>query len=122
MSRFDDRVKEIDKWWADRRFNYNKGLVLSGFAAFIVYSLVGSSLIPDFEITLFTIFFQSIGYVIMILIANVFYDLGELIDLNHNENGKKDFRNRSYQIGFWFSCALPFSIPLLLLFSRLKCK
>ena len=94
MGRFDDRVKEVGNSWAKRRHRYNKGLIISGFAAFLLYCFVGSFLFKDFEVTLFTIFFQSIGYIIMMLVANLFYGLGAFIDLHYNQRGDEDLRNK----------------------------
>jgi hypothetical protein len=61
------------QWWASRRLRYNKGLVIAGLLAFLLYAILDSLLIEDdFEITLFTIAFQGIGYLFMIGVANIF--------------------------------------------------
>jgi hypothetical protein len=70
----------------------------------------------DFEISLFTILVQGIGYLLMIGIANIFYFLGPLVDLLFNKKGSEVFRIRLFAIGFWFSVALPFLIPTLIVF------
>ena len=105
------------KWWASRRLKYNKGLVIAGLLAFLLYAILSSLLIApyveDFEITLFTIFFQGIGYLIMIGVANIFYGLGPLVDKLYNKDNNERFRQRLFNFGYWFSFALPFSIPLL---------
>ena len=52
-------------WWNARRLRYNVALVIAGILAFIGYLAVGSTMLPpdaDFEVTIFTIFFQGIGY------------------------------------------------------------
>jgi hypothetical protein len=107
------------KWWSDRRYKYNVGLVLAGIVAFIFYVIVGASLImpydEQFEITLFTTAFQGIGYLFMMFIANLFYDLGYWVDKIYNRNNSEAFRQRLFNIGFWFSCALPFLIPISLI-------
>lgn len=104
------------KWWADRRLKYNKGLIAAGVSAFLLYAILGSMLIAphvnDFEITLFTIFFQGIGYLIMMGIANIFYGLGPLLDELYNISNDERFRQRLFNFGYWFSFALPFSIPV----------
>ena len=72
-------MKSVDlirkKWWENKRKYYNIGLLLSGIIAFILYVILGTTLImpydPEFEITLFTIIFQGIGYFFMILIAEI---------------------------------------------------
>ena len=105
------------EWWAGKRLKYNKGLIIAGIAAFIAYAIVGSVLIApneEFEITIFTIFFQGIGYVIMMGIANVFYFLGPLADNLFNDRNDEKFRQCLFNLGYWFSFGLPFLIPVLL--------
>lgn len=105
------------EWWAKQRIKYNRGLMISGIIAFICYAILGEFLIlpydKEYEITLFTILFQAIGYLIMIGIANVFYNLGYWTDKNFNKKGSEKFRKRLFNSGFWFSCGLPFLIPIM---------
>jgi len=112
---------QIREWWNDKRHLYNLGLFISGIIAFVLYVIVGVNLImpydEDFEITLFTIFFQGIGYLIMIVFANLFYSLGVTQDLNHNKENTDDFRKNLFNLGFWFSISLPFLAPLWLFIS-----
>lgn len=107
----------INKWWASRRLKYNKGLVIAGLTAFLLYAILGSLLIApydrDFEITLFTLFFQGIGYLFMMGMANLFYGLGVFVDKNYNKSNDEKFRQKLFNLGFWFSFALPFSMPIL---------
>ncbi|MFM2225242.1 MAG: hypothetical protein RJA07_1444 [Bacteroidota bacterium] len=104
-------------WWTNRRRKYNIGLVIAGITAFICYAILGSYLIApydnEFEITLFTIFFQGVGYLIMMAIANLFYNLGYWADKNFNKDNSEKFRQRVFSLGFCFSCGLPFLIPML---------
>jgi hypothetical protein len=106
-------------WWRQRRFQYNIFLALAGIIAFIYYAILGSLLIApyvdDFEITLFTILFQGIGYLIMMGIANIFYNLGYWIDKKYNKQNSDNFRSRLYKAGCWFSCSLPLLIPVIII-------
>ncbi|MGO4708560.1 hypothetical protein AB4Y90_05455 [Chryseobacterium sp. 2TAF14] len=112
---------QIKDWWSEKRKLYNYGLFISGFVAFILYIIVGVNFImpydEDFEITLFTIAFQGIGYLIMIVFANLFYHLGVTKDLNHNKENTIEYRENLFNIGFWFSVSLPFLAPAWLLLS-----
>ncbi|HEV7330507.1 MAG TPA: hypothetical protein VGN63_05655 [Flavisolibacter sp.] len=107
----------VRQWWASRRIKYNKCLVVAGLLAFLLYAVIGSLLIApqvaDFEITLFTTIFQGLGYVCMMGVANIFYGLGPLVDRLYNRDNDEGFRQRLFNLGYWFSFALPFSIPLL---------
>jgi|GEM_PF-653060 len=113
----DQTAKE---WWDSKRKKYNLGLVIAGSLAFICYVIVGANLIMpydnEFEITLFTIFFQGIGYLIIIGIANIFYKLGYWADSKFNTNDSLAFRRRLFNTGYWFSFCFPFLMPALLLF------
>lgn len=112
---------QIREWWNDKRYLYNLGLFISGIIAFVLYVIVGINLImpydEGFEITLFTIVFQGIGYLIMIVFANLFYSLGVAENLNHNKENTDDFRENLFNLGFWFSVSLPFLAPLWLFIS-----
>lgn len=112
---------QIKEWWSQRRLNYNLGLIISGFIAFVLYVILGINLIMpydfEFEITLFTIVFQGIGYLVMIVIANLFYSLGVRQDLNCNKGNTNDFRENLYNLGFWFSVSLPFLAPGMIVIS-----
>ncbi|KQK24326.1 hypothetical protein AR438_16995 [Chryseobacterium aquaticum] len=112
---------EIKEWWSNKRYIYNLGLILSGIIAFILYVIVGVNFImpydEDFDITLFTIVFQGISYLVMIVFANLFYSLGVINDLNNNKENTNDFRKNLFNLGFWFSVSLPFLAPLWLLIS-----
>ncbi len=110
---------QIKDWWKERRLYYNIGLVVSGIVGFIAYTILGVTLIMpydnDFEITLFTIAFHGIGYIVMMLIANVFYSLGNRIDLDLNKENSAKFRKKLFNIGFGFSVTLPFLAPIMIL-------
>jgi hypothetical protein len=106
--------QKASDWWAARRLKYNIGLVIAGVSAFIVYSVVGFRLLADFEVTLFTTLFQGFGYLFMMGVANILYGLGPLADRLYNHSDNDGFRKRLFNLGYWFSFALPFSIPLLL--------
>lgn len=108
---------EKKEWWSRRRLYYNNGLALAGIFAFILYAILSEILIapydPDYEISLFTILFQGIGYLFMMGVANIFYNLGYYIDRKYNKNDVGKFRLNLFRLGFWFSISLPFLIPLI---------
>ena len=107
------------QWWEARRLRYNIGLVVAGTLAFIAYLIVLHSFsdrIPDIEITLFTILFQGIGYLFFMIVANVFYFLGALSESLPRLRDLESHRRLSYALGFWCSVALPFLIPITLVY------
>jgi len=112
-----DTPASASAWWSARRPRYNFALVVAGIFAFIAYAVVGSTLLPseaDFEVTLFTTFFQGIGYLIMMGVANVFYYFGPLSERVVRPRDSERYRRICFRLGFWFSVLLPFSIPILL--------
>ncbi|MDR3695829.1 hypothetical protein [Mucilaginibacter sp.] len=103
------------KWWWLKRGKYNKGLILSGFIAFLLYCILGPIFIAphtEFEETLFEMAFQGIFYGFMMVLANVFYTSGWLIDLLFNKSNSEPFRRRLFALGYWFSFTLPISLIL----------
>lgn len=107
-------------WWNSRRIKYNKGLFIAGILAFILYVILGTNLISPndntFQINFFSATLQIVAYLFMMLLANIFYELGTFIDIRLNKNKDEKFRNKLFQIGFWFSVMLPFLLPLKLLY------
>lgn len=107
------------KWWEDRRLKYNFGLIKAGIGAFICYILVFEvfkhKMSPEDEITLFTIFFQGIAYLLAMLFANLCYFMGVLSEKMVRPRNTERFRNRVYGLGYWFSVSLPFFIPAIVL-------
>ena len=130
MDILDKNIQQTSKqWWASKRAKYNKGLVIAGITAFILYVILGSLIMPydeEFEITLFTIFFQGFGYLFMMIIANLFYNLGHIAENLFNKDNSEQFRKRLFNFGYWLSFGLPFLIPTMILimyifeFSHLK--
>ncbi|WP_439879766.1 hypothetical protein ACSX1A_11330 [Pontibacter sp. MBLB2868] len=119
----DTNALAVREWWESKRAKYNMGLIVAGITAFFSYAILGGILIApydnSFEVTLFTTFFQGIGYLIMMLIANLFYSLGYVVDNNFNEVNSEVFRQRLFNFGFWFSILLPFTIPALIVLEYL---
>jgi hypothetical protein len=76
--------------------------------------IAASSEPTSVEITLFTIIFQGIGYIFMMGVANLCYLLGAKIEKYLKLKNPEDYRKLTYNLGFWGSFALPFSIPTLI--------
>jgi hydrogenase-4 membrane subunit HyfE len=99
-----NRIAVTKQWWSFKRIKYNKGLLIAGVVAFILYCILGPIFIAphavEFEETIFEMAFQGVAYLIMIVIANVFYTLGSLIDISLNTNNSQRFRNRLFSLGY----------------------
>ncbi len=109
-------------WWAQRRLRYNIGLVVAGLLAFAAYVAVvdrgiSKGTMPGAEITLFTTAFQGFGYLLMMAIANLCYNLGPWSESIIRPTDIETYRRVAYWLGFWFSVLLPFAIPALVAWS-----
>jgi hypothetical protein len=104
-------------WWEAKRKRYNIGLIIAGISAFTCYVIVASVFSVCGEVTIFTTIFQGVGYLLMMLVANICYFLGPISESILRPKDVNRFRKISYGLGFWFSFALPFSVPIAELFS-----
>ena len=107
------------EWWSKKRLRYNIGLAIAGWVAFFIYAGISYSLDfpPKMEITLSIIAFDSFLYLIIMGIANFCYFLGPLAETLFEPTDVKYYRHLAYNLGFWFSIALPLSFPGLTILS-----
>lgn len=114
-----DKKASTYEWWSSKRLKYNIGLIVAGISAFICYcaafELVIDKLGPDWEITILTILFQGIFYLIMMGIANICYNLGPFVEKILKPKNLDQYRRTAFSLGFWGSVALPFSVPVWML-------
>jgi len=105
---------ESKQWWWSNRYRYNKGLLISGFIAFILYCTFSCfifGLPKELDETISEIALIAFGYLIMMGIANLLYTLGWIIDISLNMSNNQIFRERLFIAGYWFS----FSLPILMI-------
>ena len=108
-------------WWNKRRRKYNYGLIVSGILAFALYIFVVEFIVLkseknwDGELTLFSFAFQMIGFIVLVGIANLFYNLGAFSERLVKPKNIEQYRRRIFSIGYWYSCLLPLIVPLSLL-------
>ena len=111
-------VEDSRQWWAKRRWSYTRSLLFSGVGAFICYlAVLGifSHSFPCAEVTIFTTVFQGIGYLLMVLIANVIYSMAPVVERAVDPSAPERWREKMYWLGSRFSYVLPFLIPLALM-------
>ena len=105
-------------WWGARRVRYNLALVVAGGVAFTLYLValaMRCSDLPGVEVTLFNLAFQGVGYLLAMGVANLCYNLGPVLESRLESRDVAVFRRVAFNLGFWFSVALPFVIPVLIL-------
>jgi len=109
-------------FWRGRRRRYNVALVIAGLSAFACYAMIvelAPRQLSDVdtgqppEITLFTMGFQAVGYLVAMGVANILYGLGPLSERLIDPEDPAAFRERTFKLGLWFSVSLPFLVPVL---------
>ncbi|MBI4852593.1 MAG: hypothetical protein HY819_12425 [Acidobacteria bacterium] len=124
MKDLEEKQKKSYDWWESRRLNYNIGLAICSILAFFFHLMILASFpsnFPELEITLFTLLFSFIGFILFMGLANFCYFLGVFserfpifVDINYH-------RRVTYYLGCCFSFVLPFSAPILTLLSIFYC-
>jgi len=109
-----------EDWWSSRRLRYNIGLVVAGLLGFVLYVVAVDRCIDlrapgDWEITMFTTVFQGFAYLVIIAVANLFYNLGAWSERVLRPANLARYRKTIFGLGFWFSVLLPFLPGVLLL-------
>ncbi len=108
--------KTSRSWWGARRLHYNIGLLIAGPAAFVCYLTIlhaFEDVFPEIDVTIFTILLQCFAYGFFIVLANICYYLGPIAEAFVRPKRVVLFRKVTYRLGFCFSVALSFSVPLL---------
>ncbi|HEY6908256.1 MAG TPA: hypothetical protein VI356_02735 [Myxococcales bacterium] len=116
-------IADARAWWEARRKLYNMALVLAGLGAFACYAAVLEHFscsgvncagnVEDTEITLFTIFFQGLGYLVAMAVANVAFSLGAVTETFIRPKNAMRWRRTVFALGLAVSVALPFMVPVL---------
>jgi hypothetical protein len=111
----DDRAPlSAREWWGQRQWPYNRALLAAGFLAFLCYVIaleVRCADSTDVEVTVFTILFQGVGYLLAMGLANVCYQLGAGAERLVPHDARGSYRRWAFRAGLGFSVALPFLVP-----------
>jgi hypothetical protein len=107
---------ERQEWWSSQRPVYNLALVAAGMFAFLAYAAVLATRCagtPGVEITIFTMAFQGLGYLVVMALANLCYGLGAFAEECVQPRNVRAFRWWAFGLGLGVSAAVPFSVPLI---------
>ena len=109
-------------WWSGRRRRYNVSLLIAGFAGFICYAIAVQRCTElhapgEWEITIFTTFFQGFAYLVAMGVANVCYFMGPWSERILRPRNVTTFRTLAFRLGLWFSVLLPLTPSAILLAS-----
>jgi hypothetical protein len=104
------------KWWNKGRLYYTGHLIIAGAISFILYVTIfwtfQSRFNPNADITIFTIILQSIGFGVMLLIANLIYTIGPIFELLFFKENNATYRKIAFSSGYLFSIFLLLLIPI----------
>jgi hypothetical protein len=93
-------------------------LIFAGLLAFICFAIVGECCpVLEIEVTIFTLVFQLIGYILVIAVANICYQLGPWGEQILAPKDLGRYRKIAFDLGLSFSVLLPFAIPAFLMVS-----
>ncbi len=119
------RAGDTWRWWESRRLRYNIGLALAGWTAWGLFALevmAFPSAAPrdEFHITLSLTLAQGLAWLVAMGIANILFLLGPVSEMVLRPADADGYRRRMFGLGFWFSMAVPFLFPALMLINLLS--
>lgn len=103
------------KWWGRRRLAYNAVLIAAGFISAVLLMAVLALGCHECEMPDMAIFTGPAVFFLFVLLANLFYFLGPLIELALRPRDPTAYRNLAFWAGTIFSVALLFA-PVVALF------
>ena len=113
------------RWWEGRRLRYNIGLALAGWAAWGLFALEFLLISPQvlnapFGLSLSLTLGQGLAWLVAMGVANILFLLGPVSEMVLRPADADDYRRRMFGLGFWFSMAVPFIFPALMLINLLS--
>ena len=106
----------VNRWWWLKRFEYNKGLLISGAITFLLTCFTATAFINvdvNYEDVMFFITAFAIIYFIYIIVANLLYTLGWVADVALNKHNEENFREIIFKCGYWLSVVAPPAVILI---------
>ena len=119
------RTGDTWRWWEGRRLRYNIGLALAGWAAWGLFALEillisPQVLNPALGLSLSLTLGQGLAWLVAMGVANVLFLLGPVSEMVLRPADADGYRRRMFGLGFWFSMAVPFIFPALMLINLLS--
>jgi len=99
-----DNAVSLSEWWFNKRLQYNKGLLFTGLLGFLVLTLqqtLNSS--KNTEELIQKMQVAGVGLLIFLLLANIAFGLGFVIDYMFNHKNSQSFREWLFFIGYGFA-------------------
>lgn len=99
------------QWWAARRLRYNLALLAGATVSFLSLAAVGwlfAARLPCLEVTVFSVAFGGVLFLVGLGLANLCYYLGPLSERWLHPKNLLGFRRLAFALGTAFSLALIF--------------
>ncbi len=107
--------REAWAWWESRRLRYNIGLAVAGWCAWSLFWIVQflfDAHIPTGWQFLQTTVMLGVGFLVVMVFANVLFFLGVAAEILIKPADVEAFRKHFWRLGYGGSIALPFLLPL----------
>ena len=119
------RAGDAWRWWESRRLRYNIGLAVAGSVAYGLYILEVLTITPRLESGLWPLqpshtLWAGLCWLVVMAVANILFLLGPVSEMVLRPAEPDDYRRRMFGLGFWFSMAVPFLFPALMLINLLS--
>jgi hypothetical protein len=113
------------RWWESRRLRYNIALAVAGSVAYGLYVLQILIITPRLEGGLWPLqashtVWAGLCWLVVMAMANILFLLGPISEKVLRPAEVDGYRRRMFGLGLWFSVALPFLFPAMMLVSMLS--
>lgn len=97
----------VSHWWLQKRLHYNKGLLFTGLMGFVTQATVQQSFANKLiSGVLFDMRISGVCFIVFLILANVAFTLGSILDLLFNHQNSQSFRDWLFFGGCWFAIAV----------------
>ena len=114
------RADDVWRWWESRRLRYNIGLAIAGALAWGLFAAESLLLTDWFSISVSGTLATGLLWLVAMGIANLLYFLGPVSERVLRPQDRDAYRRRVFGLGFWFSMAVPFLFPAVVLIAILS--
>jgi hypothetical protein len=96
----------VSKWWRNKRLQYNKALLFTGLMGFLVQAALPALKNGSFTNLFFEMLISGTCYIVMMIVFNVAFTLGCILDFTINHWNSQLYRERLFLVGYWFSVVI----------------
>jgi hypothetical protein len=108
------------KWWWLKLTDFNKGLFISGFISVIIYCAIVLSLVGWQNIAVIAIYVYSISYCAYMVLANLLFAFGWLVDIALNNYYDEKLSGQIFIIVYWVAVTMPLLLMSYLIYLSIQ--